>query len=204
MIMLLAEANKLLVEKGIFSITEQYDKTLKIGIEQNLIKHAFQTDSSPKQWRIPLSEEGLKRKKSVAKRSVPKKSVPKKIVKPKVQSFKPKNEIPTFTSNQKIWLAAIVICVLAWLAEPFSENHSNEKIKNSSYDSSVYQVKNYLNTNYSNYEPIKWFNVVKINENEYRVMHKFKVRNDFGEDVVEQKIFSLDSVGNINSTMDVE
>lgn len=68
--LLLAEANKHLVKQGLFSAFEQFDKSLKKLLVKKAIPHAFQTTSLPKQWRIPLSEEGERRKESFVKSSV--------------------------------------------------------------------------------------------------------------------------------------
>jgi len=60
--LLLAEANKHLVKQGVFSAFERFDKSLKKLLEKKIIPHAYQTDATLRQWRIPLSEEGKKRK----------------------------------------------------------------------------------------------------------------------------------------------
>ena len=52
--MLLAEANRLLT----FTRLIADNKALKKIVESGLIPHAYQTQKSPKQWKIPLSEKG--------------------------------------------------------------------------------------------------------------------------------------------------
>lgn len=75
--LVLGQANQLLVSENIISIAENSNKALKKLLEENKIPHAYQTESTPKQWRIPLSDEGKKRQKTVKKR---------KPVNPKIQS----------------------------------------------------------------------------------------------------------------------
>jgi hypothetical protein len=55
--LLLGQANQLLVNKKIFTVSDQSNKVLKKILEKNKIPHAYQTDNSPRQWRIPLSKE---------------------------------------------------------------------------------------------------------------------------------------------------
>lgn len=64
----LGQANQLLVSENVISIAENSNKALKKLLEENKIPHANQTESSPKQWRIPLSDEGKKRQKTVKKK----------------------------------------------------------------------------------------------------------------------------------------
>ena len=66
--MVLGQANQLLVSKNIISIAENSNKALKKLLEENKIPHAYQIESTPKQWRIPLSNEGKKRQKTVEKK----------------------------------------------------------------------------------------------------------------------------------------
>ena len=71
--LLLSQANDLLVSENIMSISERFDQIFKRILEENKISHAYQTETKPMQWRIPLSEEGKKIEKSV-KRKIQKKS----------------------------------------------------------------------------------------------------------------------------------
>ncbi|MBA7583495.1 hypothetical protein ES708_25440 [subsurface metagenome] len=71
--LLLVQANKLLANKGAISISEKIDQALKKILEENKIPHAYQTETKPIQWRIPLSDEGKIRKKSTKKKQIPKK-----------------------------------------------------------------------------------------------------------------------------------
>lgn len=71
----LAAANKLLLEKGIFTPDDLKNRTLKKYLEENLIPNSYQTEHSPKQWRLRLSNLDLKDKRKVL--------VPKNQTKPK-------------------------------------------------------------------------------------------------------------------------
>jgi acetone carboxylase gamma subunit len=51
----LSQANLLLVNQGFISIAEKSDKVIEKILEENKIPHAYQTENTPKQWRIPLS-----------------------------------------------------------------------------------------------------------------------------------------------------
>ena len=61
--MLLAEANRLLTSTRLIAD----NKALKKIVESGLIPHAYQTQKSPKQWRIPLSEKGKAEKEKLDK-----------------------------------------------------------------------------------------------------------------------------------------
>jgi len=54
----LVNANKILLNQNLISIPEKLEKTLKKILEDKKIPHAYQTESTPKHWRIPLSEKG--------------------------------------------------------------------------------------------------------------------------------------------------
>ena len=63
--MLLAEANRLLTSTRLIAD----NKALKKIVESGLIPHAYQTQKSPKQWRIPLSEKGKAEKEKLDKQN---------------------------------------------------------------------------------------------------------------------------------------
>jgi len=83
----LSQANSELVKKGLMSISDKSNYEFKKLLEKRLIPNSSQTDTKPKQWRIFLSEDGEKRKKTVKKKSIPK---------PKT------NHYQSFNSNQTI------------------------------------------------------------------------------------------------------
>lgn len=66
--LLLGQANDLLVSKNMMSISERSNQKFKRILEENKMSHAYQTESKPRQWRIPLSEEGKKIEKSIKKK----------------------------------------------------------------------------------------------------------------------------------------
>ncbi len=53
----LSAANQLLLDEGFMTVNDRANQTLKLLLEQGAISHAYQTESSPKQWRIPHSNE---------------------------------------------------------------------------------------------------------------------------------------------------
>ena len=63
--MLLAEANRLLTSTRLIAD----NKALKKIVESGLIPPAYQTQKSPKQWRIPLSEKGKEEKEKLDKQN---------------------------------------------------------------------------------------------------------------------------------------
>ena len=56
----LAYANKVLKESNILTLQELEKKTLKNLLENNIIKNAIKTESSPRQWRILPSNNRVK------------------------------------------------------------------------------------------------------------------------------------------------
>lgn len=77
-------------------------------------------------------------------------------------------------------------------------------VTNSEWDGSVRQVEKYLKKNLKDpdsYESIEWSRVAKVGEG-YMVRAKYRAKNSFGGFVVENKIFILDSDGNVLSSSD--
>ena len=66
--LLLGYANQLLVEKKVLTISDKSNKLLKKLLEEKNLSHAYQTQDSPRQWRIPLSNDGKRRKKLKTKK----------------------------------------------------------------------------------------------------------------------------------------
>lgn len=77
--LLLGQANQLLESRAILTSSEKSNKTLRKLLEDNKIPHAYQTENTPRQWRIPLSDKGKQRKKTVKKKPAPKPSTPSQI-----------------------------------------------------------------------------------------------------------------------------
>ena len=67
--MTLGQANKLLFEKDLISESEKKNQYLKKLLESGEIKNASQTERSPRQWRIFLSDKNLKKKNQPLKKS---------------------------------------------------------------------------------------------------------------------------------------
>ena len=77
--LLLGQANQLLESRAILTFAEKSNKTLRKLLEDNKIPHAYQTENTLRQWRIPLSDKGKQRKKTVKKKPAPKPSTPYQI-----------------------------------------------------------------------------------------------------------------------------
>ena len=82
-------------------------------------------------------------------------------------------------------------------------------MQNSYLDASVSQVERYLKANLSDpdsYESMEWSAVNEMSGNgdyRYWVRHKYRAKNGYGGYVIENKIFYLDSNGNVNGEKDV-
>ena len=75
--LLLGQANQLLESRGVLTSSEKSNKCLKKLLENNKISHAYQTEATPRQWIIPLSEQGIQRKISIKRQRSKPKSKPK-------------------------------------------------------------------------------------------------------------------------------
>lgn len=85
-----------------------------------------------------------------------------------------------------------------------SSNSSSSPVQSSSWDGSVSQVKSYLKNHLKDpdsYESIEW-SVIKKSSNGYSVRHKYRAKNSFGGYVVENKVFYMDSDGNVIRVVD--
>lgn len=76
------------------------------------------------------------------------------------------------------------------------------EVKNSSWDGSVKQVKDYLESSLVDYESIEW-SEVKEKSDGYYVRHKYKAKNGFGVYLVTNQLFHLDFSGNIVEVKDL-
>ena len=245
----LGTANQLLAEKKIINSVEKNNKTLKKLLEEKKIPHAYQTEDSPKQWRIPLSEEGKIRKKTTKKKTTPKPKnpsyntfqnqnvnqticpgcglnlfIPAEILNEKYiqcltcgKTFRNplkinQNEISGSAKTQRNWLIAIGVFIILIIIGNISKNNnaeSNAIVQNSYLDASVSQVERYLKAKLSDpysYESMEWSAVNEMSGNgdyRYWVRHKYRAKNGYGGYVIENKIFYLDSNGNVNGEKDV-
>jgi hypothetical protein len=80
---------------------------------------------------------------------------------------------------------------------------NRERVSNSGWDGSVYQVKRYLKNNLKDpdsYQSIEWGPVSK-KDGGYMVRHKYRAKNSFGGYDVQDQIFMLDSEGNVTETI---
>lgn len=82
--------------------------------------------------------------------------------------------------------------------------NSNKTVYNSSWDASVRQVEDYLESTLRDpdcYEGIEW-SEVKETSNGYVVRHKYRAKNGFGGYVVSNQLFYMDSNGNVINVTD--
>lgn len=80
------------------------------------------------------------------------------------------------------------------------------EVKNSGWDGSVKQVKDYLKYSYlrdpDSYESIEW-SEVKRKDDGFYVRHKYRAENGFGGSVVANQLFHLDFSGNVVDVKDL-
>lgn len=77
---------------------------------------------------------------------------------------------------------------------------AKQKVENNPWDGTVIQVELYILHHINDrdsYHSLEWGKVIKINEDEFRVRHKYRFQNDYGDINVENQIFTLDKEGNI-------
>lgn len=86
------------------------------------------------------------------------------------------------------------------LSKTYTKRHI-DIVSNSVWDSSVYQVEDYLKRTLKDpdsYQSIEWYKVKKTSTG-FKVLHKYRAKNSFGGYVVEIAEFILDSKGNVIS-----
>ena len=105
-----------------------------------------------------------------------------------------------------ISLSKIAFVLILLLSISCNKNDTSPNVENSSYDNSVSQVKDYLNSNLKDpdsYESIEWGTVEKTTDG-YKVWHKYRAKNSFGAKIIENTVFYLDTKGNVVKTVDFE
>lgn len=80
-------------------------------------------------------------------------------------------------------------------------------IENNHLDGSVKQVRLYVKNNIRNsssYESLDWSNL-KFNDEKrvYLVRHKYRYKNDFDQIQIEEKLFTIDTLGNVIYELDL-
>lgn len=105
-----------------------------------------------------------------------------------------------------IILFFLVIVMMGISGGGSSRSHSaststgDSLLQNSSWDGSVYRVKEHLKKSLKDpdsYESIEWSKVQKLDDGTFSVRHKFRAKNSFGGFTIENHIFTYDSSGNI-------
>ncbi|MFZ5804893.1 MAG: hypothetical protein ACOY7U_08580 [Acidobacteriota bacterium] len=83
----------------------------------------------------------------------------------------------------------------------------SEVVKNSAWDGSVWQVESWLKANLKDpdsLEFIEWSPVQKTRDGGFMVRAKYRAKNSFGGYVVENRLFFMDSAGNVITTMTID
>ena len=113
------------------------------------------------------------------------------------------------SNKPKVMVKRIVIIIIVSFFFSIILNHSNtssnnmsshEIVKNSSWDSSVWQVKSWLKKavkDPSSLEFIEWSSVFDENDGGFSVIVSYRAKNSFGGYVVERKKFFLNSSGRV-------
>lgn len=115
----LGQANKLLFDNGLITEIEKKKGYLKNLLENGEIKNAKQTETSPKQWRIFISVDKLKQKKTPAK---------------KPSSHKQKSKRPKpLSQNNNSWKWIVggfiaIIFVISYISDDNSKTGESDSI----------------------------------------------------------------------------
>ncbi|NLI36932.1 MAG: hypothetical protein GX416_10530 [Bacteroidales bacterium] len=240
--LILRQANELLMSLGFV----EDNKILKKIILEGQLPHAYLTESAPRQWRIPLSKDGLLRKEKLKPQNIHNKR-PNKVscdVNREEKSVRHficprcgsqllisddlreeeyircsicKNIFPNpfrevsrnFFKSHKGWIITIIVIIVLWIIGASIDNSNNfstnQKVENSPYDASVSQVVQYLKDNLKDpdsYSGVEWSSVIKTDDGGYYVRHKYRAKNSFGGYALENKVFYLDSKGNVINVID--
>jgi len=122
----------------------------------------------------------------------------------------PDEKLSVFTTVILVLVALFAIVILerfmSYNARHPEENQPKEIVHNLSWDSSVPQVESWLKQNLKDpdsFEAIEWSKVIK-NANGYFVRCKYRAKNSFGGYAVENKLFMLNSSGEVTTVTDVE
>lgn len=105
-----------------------------------------------------------------------------------------------------IVMGIIAAFIIFFYVDPFRwdraviKKNTTEIVRNSEWDASVSQVKNYLLSNLKDpdsYQPVEWSEVQKVNmpQWKYIVRHKYRAKNSFGGYIAENQMFYLDKEG---------
>ena len=81
------------------------------------------------------------------------------------------------------------------------------EVKNSPWDSSVYQVKQWYKKNLKDPDSvqyIEWSPVIKMPNGSYAVRVKYRARNSFNGYVVQEDVCGLNALGNVISCVDYD
>lgn len=101
------------------------------------------------------------------------------------------------------WFCSIGLAANICSNGSFSSGSAN--VSNSPWDSSVSQVEKYLEKHLKDpdsYQGDGWSDVIRRGDGGFQVRHKYRAKNSFGGYVNKNKVFILDSKGNVKKTYD--
>ena len=111
--------------------------------------------------------------------------------------------------RKSLWQLILILLIAAgvvwWMIGAENDYKKLPPVSNSSYDSSVRQVKEYILKNLNDPESCKfvsWSQVeqkVSGNDTTYKIGCKFRAKNAFNAYILESKVFRLDKSGNVFS-----
>ena len=104
-------------------------------------------------------------------------------------------------------VTVIGLCLFIFIAFGSSDSDSKNlgTVYNSSWDGSVRQVEQYLQSNLKDpdsFEAIEWSTVQEKTDGSFFVRCKYRAKKSFGGYVVENKLFYLDSRGTVTYSID--
>jgi len=126
-----------------------------------------------------------------------------------MEKNKSKKENSNISNGCLVAIIIFVILFLIGLFMPSDSTHgtssSNKIVEGSEWDGSVWQVKSWLKSNLkdpSSIEYVNWSNVNDEVNGGFSVRVKYRAKNSFGGYSIENKIFYLNSSGNVTHHVD--
>ena len=200
----LAQAHRVLISKDLMTVGEIADGNFKELLESNQIKSAYQTNTSPKQWRIEISIAGQSRKSKIKIENFEDNVETYEPIVHSSGAFQSNNGKP-LVSGIGWFVIIITVLIVGYVINAKEHPNDDEQIVYNGPDGEVYQVVNYLKQNYlqdpDSYQSIEWSELTKGSQ-KYMVRHKFRAKNGFGGYVVENKIFYLNLEGEVIEVLD--
>ena len=124
---------------------------------------------------------------------------------PKLPEYTPLSTASPFRmTGQQIFLSVVLIGFFVIIPMCSNSNTSNSgstsTVYNSSWDNSVSQVERHLKSTLrdpDSYQSVEWGQVTSSGDGGSTVRHKYRAKNGFGGYNTEERIFKIDSHGNV-------